>query len=391
MNGPRIGSLFSGYGRLDLGAQAVIGGTVAWHVEYDAAPSKILEQHWPTVPNYGDVTTVDWATVEPIDALTAGYPCQPFSIAGKRKGSNDDRHLWPYVLDAIRHLRPRLVILENVRGHLSMGFDRVLGDLAEAGYDAEWVCIPAAAAGAPHRRERIFIAAHAEGKPWSFEHGDDVRVGGRAGQLKPSAGRGSIENSDLESSNQWWLAAPRQEESGRAGADSRGRNRTLAAHSSGDGQRGNEERDSQQSEPQLETSQRLHVDGCSCAVASDSGSERGNEGNDVTGQRGESADWPGVADERGTRSGADQWGKYRPAIARWEDITGRVAPAPTKPDGRDGSHRLSSDAVEFMMGLRRGHVTGLGLTRNEELKALGNGVVPQQAALALSILLGVAA
>jgi DNA (cytosine-5)-methyltransferase 1 len=155
----KIGSLFSGYGGLDMGVMSVLGGEVAWHVEFDEAPSRILAHHWPDVPNYGDVTTVDWSTVAQVDLLTAGYPCQPFSMIGNRRGANDARHLWPNVLDAVRNLRPRIVVLENVRGHLTLGFDRVLGDLAEVGYDAQWVCIPASAAGAPHRRERIFVIA----------------------------------------------------------------------------------------------------------------------------------------------------------------------------------------------------------------------------------------
>ena len=112
----RIGSLCSGYGGLDLGVIAALGGSVAWHVEYDAAPSKILAHHWPDVPNHGDVKTTDWSAVEPVGILTAGYPCQPFSVAGKRKGVKDDRHLWPAVCLAIGNLRPGLVVLENVRG-----------------------------------------------------------------------------------------------------------------------------------------------------------------------------------------------------------------------------------------------------------------------------------
>ena len=85
----KIGSLFSGYGGLDLGVQAVLGGEVAWHVEYDKAPSRILAHHYPDIPNLGDVTTVDFTAVEPVDVLTGGYPCQPFSHAGKRKGTDD--------------------------------------------------------------------------------------------------------------------------------------------------------------------------------------------------------------------------------------------------------------------------------------------------------------
>jgi DNA (cytosine-5)-methyltransferase 1 len=95
-------------------------------------------------------------------------------------------------------------------------------------------------------------------------------------------------------------------------------------------------------------------------------------------------DLPNVANDL---AGGTNWGQYAPAIERWEKVIGRPAPAPTKPDGRDGSHRLSSSFTEWMMGLPEGWVTGCGLTRNEELKACGNGVVPLQAALALNILL----
>lgn len=172
----KIGSLFSGTGALDLAAEQLFDASPAWFCEYDQAPSKILAHHWPTVPNFGDVTTIDWATVEPIDILTAGYPCQPFSMAGARKGSSDVRHLWPYVAEAISHLRPRYVLLENVRGHLSLGFGDVLGDLSRLGYDAQWSVVRASAAGAPHRRERVFILAT-----------DSRRLGGHQGH--PTAER----------------------------------------------------------------------------------------------------------------------------------------------------------------------------------------------------------
>jgi site-specific DNA-cytosine methylase len=161
-----VGSLFSGIGGLDLGLERA-GMTVRWQSEIDPYCCKVLRKHWPAVPNLGDVTTIDWSTVEPVDLICGGYPCQPFSLAGTRAGENDARHLWPRFADAIRHLRPRYALLENVPGHLSLGFGRVLGDLAELGYDCEWDCIAAAAVGAPHLRYRIFVVAypHSESEP----------------------------------------------------------------------------------------------------------------------------------------------------------------------------------------------------------------------------------
>jgi DNA (cytosine-5)-methyltransferase 1 len=157
-----VGSLFSGIGGLDLGLERA-GMTVRWQSEIHPYACRVLAKHWPDVPNHGDITTIGWDNVERVDVICGGYPCQPFSYAGVRRGGNDSRHLWPYFLDAIRHLRPRYALLENVPGHLSLGFGRVLGDLAESGYDATWDCIPAAAVGAPHRRDRVFVVAHAHG------------------------------------------------------------------------------------------------------------------------------------------------------------------------------------------------------------------------------------
>lgn len=195
MSALRVGSLFSGTGALDLAAEEVFGASPAWFCEYDKAPSRILAHHWPAVPNFGDVTTIDWAAVEPVDILTAGYPCQPFSLAGSRKGQSDVRHLWPFVAEAISFLRPRYVLLENVRGHLSMGFGDVLGDLAGLGYDAQWCVIRASAAGAPHRRERIFILA---------------------------------QDTNCQPREQWGQSAPGQTEGWRSRPDTRGSNRASA-------------------------------------------------------------------------------------------------------------------------------------------------------------------
>jgi DNA (cytosine-5)-methyltransferase 1 len=162
-----VGSLFSGIGGIDLGLERA-GMKVRWQSEIDPYACRVLQKHWPDIPNLGNVKTVDWSTIEPVNVIAGGYPCQPFSTAGKRLGEKDERHLWPYFLRAISELRPRFAIMENVRGHLSMGFGKVLGDLAEVGYDAEWRLVSAAGMGAPHRRERILVVAYPTGQ---FSHG----------------------------------------------------------------------------------------------------------------------------------------------------------------------------------------------------------------------------
>lgn len=288
----KIGSMFSGYGGLDLAVEAVTGATPEWFCEWDEAPSKILAHHWPRLPNHRDVTQVDWSTVEPVDIITGGYPCQPFSQAGKRKGPHDERHLWPYVLDAIRVLRPRFAVLENVAGHLTLGFDRVLADLAAIGFDAEWTTLRASDIGAPHHRERLFILAYPHGQ-------------------RPQA--------------EQLTSRPAEKISG-----DHNRERALS--------------------------------------------------------------W--------ARRAADLNHQYGPRVAAWSLITGEP-PLPTAEviEYRDeelfGSrfpetrHGINPEFVEWMMGLPAGWVTSpdIGLTRAQQLKAIGNGVCPQQAETAIRTLL----
>jgi DNA (cytosine-5)-methyltransferase 1 len=155
-----VGSLFSGIGGMDLGLERA-GMTVKWQSEIDPFACKVLKKHWPNIANLGDIKTVDWSSVEPVDLIAGGYPCQPFSTAGKRQGENDPRHLWPYFRNAISAIRPKYALLENVPGHLSMGATTVIGDLAEIGYDCQWQLISAASyVGAQHKRERLFIVAY---------------------------------------------------------------------------------------------------------------------------------------------------------------------------------------------------------------------------------------
>ncbi|WP_239404763.1 DNA cytosine methyltransferase [Frankia sp. Cj3] len=154
-----VGSLCSGYGGLDIAVHEVLGARPVWFADPGPAAGQILARHWPHIPNHGDITDVDWTTVEPVDILTAGFPCQPWSAAGRHRGTEDPRHLWPAVATAIRVLRPRVVVLENVPGFAVRGAPAVLGDLATLGYDTRWLRLPASDIGAPHRRERWFALA----------------------------------------------------------------------------------------------------------------------------------------------------------------------------------------------------------------------------------------
>lgn len=158
-----VGSLFSGIGGIDLGLERA-GMIVKWHSEIDPYACRVLKKHWPHVPNIGDITEVDWSNIPYVDVIAGGYPCQPFSLAGKRAGENDPRHLWPYFRNAISVLRPRYALLENVRGHLTMGGVSVIADLTALGYDCEWRIISAASVGANHRRDRLIIVAYPNSK-----------------------------------------------------------------------------------------------------------------------------------------------------------------------------------------------------------------------------------
>ncbi len=199
--------------------------TVRWQSEIDPYASRILEKHWPDIPNLGDIKLIDWETVEHVDLICGGYPCQPFSHAGTRTGTDDPRHLWPWFAHAISVLRPRWVLLENVRGHLSLGFGQVLGELAGLGYDADWQVIPAAAVGAPHRRDRIFVVAYPDGEslwdqpiaqpgragaaivaddgtPWLVPDSDRIGWDGRSRPGSLDAGRPEPTHGD------WWATEP---------------------------------------------------------------------------------------------------------------------------------------------------------------------------------------
>lgn len=161
-------SLCSGYGGLDMAVAAYFAKHgrpthITAYAEFDAKAAKVFDARHPGLTNLGDIKLIDWHDVKEAhydtDIITAGYPCQPFSEAGKRAGEDDPRHLWPYIFEAIRTIQPRFTILENVPGHRSKGFGSVLGDMAAEGFDIRWTSVRASDVGAPHRRERVFIVA----------------------------------------------------------------------------------------------------------------------------------------------------------------------------------------------------------------------------------------
>ncbi|MGW8766835.1 DNA cytosine methyltransferase [Streptomyces sp. NPDC055815] len=357
MSGPLIGSLCTGYGGLDMAVQAVFGGTLAWVADNDPGASRILAHHHPDVPNLGDLTAVDWRGLEPVDVVVGGYPCQPFSTAGKRKGVHDARHLWPHIARALGVLRPRLAVFENVAGHLSLGFDTVLADLARLGFDAEWCTLRASDVGAAHQRNRLFFYA------WPADTSREGLAGRRAGGAASDGRHLAVADAvDVGEHRSGTRGSGRDEPAAR---------RLLAAHTGGGRLQGSPAGDGTQPAQQF-----AHPVGSvvreAVADAAGDGRQQG---------RPESARLEGGPDA--PLGGLPDWGRYAPAIARWEAVIGRPAPGPV-----DALGRLNPTLVEWLMGLPTGHVTDVpGLSRTAQLKALGNGVVPQQATVAIRALL----
>lgn len=160
----RIGSLFSGIGGLDIAVHSGLKNhsETIWFCENDASCTRVLNKRFPNTPVLGDIKTVDWGSVKQPDIVTAGYPCTPFSVAGKRLGLEDENYLWPEVVRCLEQLEtyPKYVFCENVAAHLEEGFFETLRDLARLGYDAVWGIVKARDAGAVHRRRRLFALAY---------------------------------------------------------------------------------------------------------------------------------------------------------------------------------------------------------------------------------------
>jgi len=186
------GSLFSGIGGFDLAAEWM-GWENIFHCEWNPFGQKVLAHHFPNSKSYNDITKTDFSIhAGQIDVLTGGFPCQPYSMAGKRVGKADERHLFPEMLRAIKEIKPRYIVGENVRGLVSWGgglvFHEVCDDLEREGYEVQPFLIPAASVGAPHQRQRI----------WFVAYSNDKRGGTKSRQISKENGEISEWNKDAE-------------------------------------------------------------------------------------------------------------------------------------------------------------------------------------------------
>lgn len=343
-----IGSLCTDILGLDMAVAQHFGAELAWFSEIEPAAITVIERHHPEVPNLGDLKAIEWATVPAVDIFTAGYPCQPFSHAGKRKGVDDPRHLWPFIAEAVRTLRPKWIVLENVRGHVSMGLDVVLRDLAQAGFDAEWCVLRASDVGACHQRARLFIVA-ADAR--RAERGAEGGPRDAGGQLVVPGER--HEGAAPPLGDQPPAADPGGERHG-GGQDP--------------GEVGRVDRGDAGAPRQRERPWEVPGDR-SGPVAADADCHNGRGWTE--------ADRLPTPAGAGDQADAVPWGPYEPAVERWATVLGRPAPRPVDERGR-----LSPRFTEWMMGYPLGWTDGL--TRTQALKALGNAVVTQQAAAALA-------
>ncbi|MCO1575911.1 DNA cytosine methyltransferase [Crossiella sp. SN42] len=480
-----IGSLCTGYAGLDMAVLAAFGGgRIAWVADPDPHIRLLLDRRLPRVPNLGDITEIDWSEVDPVTVITAGFPCQDISGAGKGAGIRKGAHsgVWTHVHRAVRHLRPALLVVENVAAlrWRNGGLHHVLGDLAEIGYDARWRCLRASEVGAAHRRERIFLLAYPRGARFLSYVADPLGQGlaqpdaaptatGRTVDREPAGCRRPPATDPAGSRRQLQRPQRRQPprrdvadrhgpgaaaHPGRFQPQRRGGHRSLAdsagpapatpdqrqRHGHAVVHRGAVAADPQsQRHRNRRAATRPGIPAttvrASAAAVPDPSRHRGHQGQSeparlqgrpdaVLGRRPAAAtepethphphafppggDHPPASDtadahERPHRRQPNpahgeathttpmagdriSWGEYEPAIRRWQTVTGHPVPHPTE-SGRNGTLRLAPTFVEWLMGLEPGWVTDIDIPRAAQLRALGNGVVPQQGLVAIASLL----
>lgn len=311
----------TGYGGMDEGIRSVIGGDLLWVADNDQAADKVLSVRYPDIRNIGDIRSHDWSQ-ESVDLLTAGFPCQPVSLAGRKKGLKDERWLFDDIMEAVDRMaeRPRVIMLENVKGLLTandrQAMARVIGSLAARRYVGSYRIVRASDCGAPHRRERVFIIAWQQSSPhWLQAIPNTIHHGLHNPQGRTAYPRPSIPGLRNESGGEYEIW--RQESEG------------------------------------------------DCSI-------------------------------RNSWNTEFDWGKWKTAVDHWTDIIGRPSPYPiekgdpprrSRTKERANGYVLSARFAEWVMGLPEGWVTEIpDITRSQKIKLIGNGCVPQQAALALRLL-----
>lgn len=370
----RVGELCAGYGGLSLAVEYAIGAETAWLAEIDPAARRVLATHWPDVPLYGDITTIDWTTMPRVDVLAGGTPCQDLSQAGRRAGMAEGTRsgLWTAMRTAIAALQPTYVVWENVNGCRSASavsalesrpgcvgagdlagqpalraLGRVLGDLAALGFDAEWRSVRASDVGCCHRRDRVFVLAwRASAVADAVGVSGDLRRRPATGAETSRGASGAAARRDRASA----ADAHRTRLAGRRGTTLSSRTDQLAPW-----------------QDDLAPAGGIRPASWSCSACGGLDPDCATCWLDLTVDHG--------------------WGDYEAAIRTHEQLLGRTAPPATEP-GRRGTPRLNVRFVEWMMCLPDGWVIDIpGISRRQQLTLLGNGVVPPQAAAALEDML----
>ncbi len=417
-----IGSLCSGYGGLDDAvAIAADGANIEhlWHAELDPDSSTVLAKRFPGTPNYGNLLTADWSAVERPDVITAGFPCQPVSAAGRQKAEADERWLWPGVLNVVRTVKPERIFFENVRNIASIQkgsiLRTILDDIKDAGYSARWTIVGACAVGACHHRHRWFLVADRSSNPK-----DAVRVkspvecgaprsGGRLLLPTPTVYEGTYPNSENRKAkygDKPWNSVGPVVLHEHATAASLLPTPTVFTNSM---------------EPRAISEKRMARYGTQNAgfgltevtalllptPIARLGDARGAPSPELAAERMKTRSnlddavsatlLPTPLAQMGGRSqthtpnlavsivDAGAYGKYGPAVALWEAISGTRAPEPTEESPRGVHRRMTAQLPEWMMGLPVGTLTD-PLSRRAALRLAGNGVMPQQAAAAYAVL-----
>jgi len=352
-------ALFAGAGGLELGLKLALGEhyrTVAY-VEREASSAAVLATNMERPESgldkgviWDDVTSFTGDVISPfvdrIDIMSAGFPCQPWSVAGARKGTEDERWLWPHIFRLVREIRPRNIFLENVPGLLHGGIEHVLGDLASVGFDAQWISLRASSVSAPHRRERVFILGNSRGTRSQI---GEVHAGPVTGQgSAPVANTGSVLGQDPQPGRTQGRES--SDAAGASGALAHADNAGSPSPGSGANRIGSKEDEGRAEQPQLEST--------------GSGEQLGNaHGKGLEGR------------DRPEREGAYERPPWPPGPeGDWSDVPKELWPATEPP------LRGVVDGLPDLVDLAQ-------LYRTERLRALGNAVVPAQAEHAIRLLL----